>query len=85
MAHALGRDPILHRAYGNLGGSYPDGAQPVGWSGVRKLLAQPERVHQRLAGLRPVSQDLNEAHNGYIEVYLELGWVGVGLIAIHID
>jgi O-antigen ligase len=23
----------------------------------------------------------NEAHNGYIEVYLNLGWVGVGLIA----
>jgi O-antigen ligase len=25
---------------------------------------------------------LNEAHNGYIEVYLELGWVGVGLIVL---
>jgi O-antigen ligase len=25
---------------------------------------------------------LNEAHNGYIEVYLNLGWVGVGLISI---
>lgn len=24
----------------------------------------------------------NEAHNGYIEVYLNLGWVGVGLIAL---
>jgi hypothetical protein len=24
---------------------------------------------------------LNEAHNGYIEVYLNLGWVGVGLIS----
>jgi exopolysaccharide production protein ExoQ len=26
-------------------------------------------------------ETLNEAHNGYIEVYLELGWVGVGLIS----
>jgi exopolysaccharide production protein ExoQ len=26
-------------------------------------------------------EDLNEAHNGYIEVYLNLGWVGVILIA----
>jgi exopolysaccharide production protein ExoQ len=26
--------------------------------------------------------NLNTAHNGYIEVYLELGWVGVGLIGI---
>jgi O-antigen ligase len=25
---------------------------------------------------------LNEAHNGYIEVYLNLGWIGVGLIAL---
>jgi O-antigen ligase len=25
---------------------------------------------------------LNEAHNGYIEVYLELGWVGVALISL---
>jgi len=25
---------------------------------------------------------INEAHDGYIEVYLELGWVGVGLIAL---
>ena len=24
----------------------------------------------------------NEAHNGYIEVYLNLGWLGVGLIAL---
>lgn len=26
-------------------------------------------------------EGLNEAHNGYLEVYLELGWVGVGLIS----
>jgi exopolysaccharide production protein ExoQ len=25
---------------------------------------------------------LNEAHNGYIEIYLNLGWVGVGLIVL---
>ena len=24
----------------------------------------------------------NESHNGYIEVYLNLGWLGVGLIAL---
>lgn len=27
-------------------------------------------------------EDLNEAHNGYIEVYLNLGWIGVCLIVI---
>ena len=25
---------------------------------------------------------LNEAHNGYIEVYLNLGWVGLGLLGL---
>jgi O-antigen ligase len=24
----------------------------------------------------------NEAHNGYLEVYLNLGWIGVGLLAL---
>lgn len=27
-------------------------------------------------------KDLNEAHNGYIEIYLNLGWIGIALIAI---
>jgi O-antigen ligase len=27
-------------------------------------------------------EGLNEAHNGYIEVYLNLGWIGVGLISV---
>ena len=41
------------------------------WSrGARQKLAES------VGGL-----DLNEAHNGYIEVYLELGWVGVSLMA----
>jgi O-antigen ligase len=27
-------------------------------------------------------ENLNEAHNGYIEVYLNLGWIGVSMIAL---
>jgi exopolysaccharide production protein ExoQ len=38
-------------------------------------------VHQRLAVLIP-GLPLNEAHNGYIEVYLELGWVGLSLVIL---
>jgi exopolysaccharide production protein ExoQ len=30
----------------------------------------------------PLVEVLNEAHNGYIEVYLNLGWIGVSLIAL---
>jgi O-antigen ligase len=28
----------------------------------------------------PLVEGLNEAHDGYLEVYLNLGWIGVGLI-----
>lgn len=35
----------------------------------------------RLAWMRMLDRDLNHAHNGYLEVYLNLGFVGVGLIA----
>ena len=28
--------------------------------------------------------DVNEAHNGYLEMYLNLGWIGVGLLALMI-
>jgi exopolysaccharide production protein ExoQ len=38
-------------------------------------------VHQRLAEVFP-GLPLNEAHNGYIEVYLQLGLVGLGLIGV---
>jgi len=37
----------------------------------------------RLAGVESlIGQGVNQAHNGYIEVYLNLGWVGVVLLAI---
>ena len=39
------------------------------------------RVHERLAVLFP-NLPLNEAHDGYIEVYLNLGWVGLALIGL---
>jgi exopolysaccharide production protein ExoQ len=32
--------------------------------------------------LSKYERGLNSAHNGYIEVYLNLGWIGVGLIAM---
>jgi O-antigen ligase len=30
---------------------------------------------------KEINQGVNEAHNGYIEVYLNLGWLGVALLA----
>jgi O-antigen ligase len=31
---------------------------------------------------RSIDQTINQAHNGYIEIYLNLGWVGIALLAI---
>ena len=43
-------------------------------------------VEKVAAGLRgywgPTAHNLVSAHNGYIEVYLDLGWIGVCLIAV---
>ncbi len=35
---------------------------------------------ERMRGL--IDQGVNQAHNGYIEVYLNLGWVGVALLTL---
>jgi O-antigen ligase len=43
------------------------------WNGYGKYVTK---------GLSIYEQGLNSAHNGYIEVYLNLGWLGVGLIAM---
>ena len=37
---------------------------------------------QRLEKVWAVMKGIQEAHNGYLEVYLNLGWIGVGLLAI---
>jgi O-antigen ligase len=39
-------------------------------------------VGPRLEKMRPVAPGVNQAHNGYLEVYLNLGWVGVTMLAI---
>ena len=43
------------------------------WNGYGKYVT---------GGLSKYERGLNSAHNGYIEVWVNLGWVGVGLIAM---
>jgi O-antigen ligase len=50
------------------------------WISPRVLIFQ--RTLLRLGWFPQVVEGLNEAHNGYIEVYLNLGWIGVCLIAL---
>jgi exopolysaccharide production protein ExoQ len=37
---------------------------------------------KRLEEITRINGGINQAHNGYIEIYLNLGWVGVSLLAI---
>ncbi len=41
-----------------------------------------EKFRRGLVGWWQGGEGLNEAHNGYIEVYLNLGWIGVCLISL---
>ena len=46
------------------------------WTSPSALTFQSNLLHWYHA------ERINEAHNGYIEVYLNLGWLGVGLISL---
>jgi exopolysaccharide production protein ExoQ len=78
LAQALGRNPTLTGRTDIWAAVIP--MAPNSWvgAGFESFWLSPT-VRARLGELFP-NLPLNEAHNGYIEVYLELGWVGVGLI-----
>jgi len=78
-AQALGRTSTLSGRTDIWVALIPMAPNPVVGAGFESFwLSRP--VRQRLADATG-GQDLNEAHDGYLEVYLELGWVGVSLIA----
>jgi O-antigen ligase len=80
VVHALGRETTLTgrtEIWQAVLPVVPNSAVGAGfesfWLGPRL-----DRVWSRLSEYMHV----NEAHNGYLEVYLNLGWVGVGLIGL---
>ena len=60
------------------------------WSHALKLAENPVFgagyesfwVGDRLEKMRAVALNVNQAHNGYLEIYLNLGWIGVALLAV---
>jgi exopolysaccharide production protein ExoQ len=80
VAHALGRNPNLTGRTDIWAAVIPMASNPLVGAGFESFWLSPH-VTAKLWGLFP-GLPLNEAHNGYIEVYLELGWVGVGLIGL---
>ena len=78
-AQALGRTSTLSGRTDIWAALIPMAPNPLVGAGFESFWLS-RTVRQRLADATG-GQDLNEAHDGYLEVYLELGWVGVGLIA----
>lgn len=80
VVRALGRQPNLTGRTDIWGAVIPVCPNPVVGAGFESFWLGPrlDRVWSRLSKYMHV----NEAHNGYLEVYLNLGWLGVGLIAL---
>jgi exopolysaccharide production protein ExoQ len=80
VAHALGRDSTFSGRTDIWADVIPLAKNPLVGAGFESFWLSPY-VHQRLAILMP-GLPLNEAHNGYIEIYLELGFVGLALLLV---
>jgi exopolysaccharide production protein ExoQ len=80
IAHMLGRNSHLTGRTDIWAALIPLASNPLVGAGFESFWLSP-RVLQRLWQIFP-GLPLNEAHDGYLEVYLELGWVGVGLIGL---
>lgn len=79
-AAALGRNPTLTGRTEIWAAVIPMVPNQLVGAGFESYWLSP-RVAARLAEVFP-NLPLNEAHDGYVEVYLELGWVGLGLIGL---
>ena len=80
VAHALGRESNLTGRTEIWAAVLPVVPNRIVGAGFESFWLPP-RLQKVWSNLSQYMQ-VNEAHNGYIEVYLNLGWVGVGLIAI---
>lgn len=80
---AMGRNPDLTGRTEIWGIVIPMVPNSIGGAGFETFWVGPRvaRVFAMVADGRALSMT-NEAHNGYIEVYLNLGWLGLALIAL---
>jgi exopolysaccharide production protein ExoQ len=79
-AQALGRNANLTGRTDIWAVVIPLVSNPLLGAGFESFWLNP-RVHEKLWEAIP-GLPLNEAHDGYIEVYLNLGWIGVSLIVL---
>jgi exopolysaccharide production protein ExoQ len=85
VANALGRDATFSGRTDIWNALIPAAYNPMIGAGFESFWNSPnvlifQRTLQLAHWYHP--EGLNEAHNGYLEVYLNLGWIGVCLIAL---
>jgi O-antigen ligase len=82
VAHALGRESHLSGRTNIWKACLATAGNPVIGTGFESFWnANGSKVAQHLRNYWHI-ENLVSAHNGYIEVYLDLGWIGVCLIAL---
>ena len=87
VASALGRESSMSGRTDIWAAVIPAVPNSIVGAGFENFWISPNvSIFQRnllvLGWYPPLVEDLNEAHNGYIDVYLNLGWIGVSLIAL---
>jgi exopolysaccharide production protein ExoQ len=80
ITEALGRKPDLTGRTEIWKIVIPMAPNPIGGAGFETFWVGPRvaRIYQMVGGLDPT----NESHNGYIDVYVNLGLLGLGFIAL---
>lgn len=76
----LGRDPTLTGRTDVWKAVLDNSANPLFGAGFEGFWIG-ERLGKVWATIGPGGQGLQEAHNGYLEIYLNLGWLGIALFA----
>src|ERR1700682_99208 len=74
----LGRDAPLPGRTAIWHAALSLGQSPLLGTGFESFWVGPR--YEQMAAL--VGMDLKQSHNGYIEIYLNLGWIGVALLAL---
>jgi exopolysaccharide production protein ExoQ len=82
VSHALGRDSNLSGRTEIWAALIPAAPNALIGAGFEDFWISPnvQIFQSHMVGWWH-AENLNEAHNGYIEVYLNLGWIGVALIS----
>ncbi len=78
ISRALGRNPTMSGRTDIWAALIPMASNPLVGAGFESFWLN-QSVRQRIYDATG-GQEINEAHDGYLEVYLELGWVGVSLM-----